>query len=263
MEKIILTAGMAQASTFDAKEAENIKAKKFNEASGTLMFYNCEKCNNKGIYAYINTAGNFETKVCECMRIRKARERLSESGLLNMAERYTFDNFTATETWQKSIVDAAKSYINNTCGNWFFIGGQVGSGKSHICTAIANELIYNGNDVHYMLWRDDAVPLKANVNNFAEYERRIKPLKTVPVLYIDDFLKTEKGKAPTPADINIAFEVLNYRYNDPALTTIISTELLIRDIITIDEAVGSRIYERSKKYQININPDINKNYRLR
>ena len=114
-----------------------------------------------------------------------------------------------------------------------------------------------------MLWRDEIVGLKASVTDAEAYEKRISELKNAPVLYIDDFLKVEKGKMPTPADINIAFELLNYRYNNPDLLTIISSELLTTDIIKIDEAVGSRIYEKSKNYQININPDINKNYRLR
>ena len=37
----------------------------------------------------------------------------------------------------------------------------------------------------------------------------------------------------------------------------------VKDLLAMDEAVGSRIYERSKDFQINIAPDIKKNYRLR
>ena len=46
------------------------------------------------------------------------------------------------------------------------------------------------------------------------------------------------GKPITQGDINIAFEIINYRYiND--LITIISSELLLDEIINIDEATGS------------------------
>lgn len=258
--RIISTVGTEQELQFNA---EQLRVKKYNASAGTLLYHNCDKCKNKGRIAYINSQGTFALKQCECMTIRKSKEMLSKSGLTALVEKYTFNNYVTNEKWQESIKNAAKSYICDTFGNWFFIGGQVGAGKSHICTAIANELLNNGKMVCYMLWRDDVVALKANVNNYEQYEKRIKELKTVSVLYIDDFFKTERGKAPTPADINIAFELLNYRYNNPELTTIISTELQIRDIISLDEAVGSRIYERSKKYQININADINKNYRLR
>jgi DNA replication protein DnaC len=83
------------------------------------------------------------------------------------------------------------------------------------------------------------------------------------VLYIDDFFKTESGKLPTTAEINIAFEILNFRYNNPDLVTIISSEKGMSELLEIDEATGSRIFERSKDYSISIAKDKNKNYRLK
>ena len=80
----------------------------------------------------------------------------------------------------------------------------------------------------------------------------MKPWKTVEVLYIDDLFKTEQGRNPTTADVNIAFEILNYRYRNPELITIISSERTIQDIVKIDEAVGSRIFEKSRNCCINI-----------
>jgi len=124
------------------------------------------------------------------------------------------------------------------------------------------EFINAGNAAHYMLWRDEIVPLKASVMDDEAYEKAIRKLKEIKVLYIDDFFKTERGKMPTTAEINIAFEILNYRYNNRDLITIISSERLIDDIIDIDEAVGSRIYERSREHCLVIQYDRTKNYRL-
>ena len=45
--------------------------------------------------------------------------------------------------------------------------------------------------------------------------------------------------------------------------TIFSCELPIRTLIEIDEAVGSRIAERSKAYYLYIAKDIEKNWRLK
>ena len=98
-----------------------------------------------------------------------------------------------------------------------------------------------------MLWRDDSVKLKATVNDDSEYERLIRPLKTCDVLYIDDLYK---GGA-SEADKKLAFELLNYRYNGK-LITIISTERLIPDLLNIDEATGSRIYQRSRDSNLTI-----------
>ena len=52
----------------------------------------------------------------------------------------------------------------------------------------------------------------------------------------------------TEADINRAIEIINARYNMPNKRTIISSELDISEIRKIDEAVGGRIYQRSKGY---------------
>ena len=71
-------------------------------------------------------------------------------------------------------------------------------------------------------------------------------LKTIPVLYIDDFLKC-KGE-PSTGDLNLAFELINGRYNNEKLRTIISTERSIENVLDFDEALGSRIYEKSKGY---------------
>ena len=78
----------------------------------------------------------------------------------------------------------------------------------------------------------------------------------------DDFLKVQRGQHPTPADINLAFEIINHR-DVKNLQTIISTEYCIDDIISLDEALGGRINKRSKGYQMNVAKDKNKNFRLR
>lgn len=248
---------------YSPQQVEELKVKSFNKGIGELKYYDCEKCKNRGYIAFVNDDGLFAIDSCDCMSVRTSNERIAKSGLADLMKKYTFDKYTTTEKWQESIKESAKAFVDDTHGNWFFIGGQVGSGKTMICTSIAGELLSRGKKTAYMLWRDEIIPLKANVNDSEEYETRINRFKTVPVLYIDDFFKVEHGKMPTSADVNIAFELLNYRYNDPELTTIISSEFTTKEIINIDEAVGSRIYERSKKYQININADINKNYRLR
>lgn len=76
----------------------------------------------------------------------------------------------------------------------------------------------------------------------------MRPLKKIRVLYIDDFLKG----SVTEGDRNIAFDILNDRYNDPRAITIISTEMTIDRILEWDEAVGGRIVERAKEYTINL-----------
>ena len=174
---------------------------------------------------------------------------MEKSGLSDMVQRYTFDSWETPEKWQWQAREIAARYVVERRG-WFLTTGHSGSGKTHLCTAICASLMHEGLDTRYMLWRDVAVQAKAVVTDEDEYLRIVGPLKSVQVLYIDDLFKTERGKAPTTGDVNLAFEILNNRYNDSRKLTIISTERSIDDLLNIDEALGSRIYEKSKGFYL-------------
>ena len=247
----------------DVQSVDELKVKKFNSETGNLKHLDCPKCKNKGFIAKLDENGLFAVDQCECYKVRNSITKMKKSGLEDLLKEYTFDKYEAKEDWQKDIKQKALAFLDDNYKKWFYIGGQVASGKTFICTAIVDEFLKRDKQAIYMLWRDEIVQLKANVTDYNEYGGRMDELKNAEVLYIDDFFKTEKGKAPTPADVNIAFELLNYRYNKYDLITIISSEIMIKDLLYIDEAVGSRIYQRAKEYQVNIAPDIKKNYRLR
>lgn len=141
-----------------------------------------------------------------------------------------------------------------------FITGNCG--KSHLCTAIAAHYIKAGQNVKYMIWAEEAKKLKSLVNDFS-YQDIIGQYKDVNVLYIDDFLKVKAGEEPTPADINLAFEIINHRIMSRDNITIISSEKTIDELMDYDEATMSRIYQKAGKYKIKIAKDKNKNYRTR
>ena len=193
--------------------------------------------------------------------------RLKKSGLKNIIKDYTFDKYEAEEPWQQTLKEAAMEYANaKQPEGWFFLGGQSGCGKTHLCTAVCRKFLLEGRRVMYMLWRDEIVKLKGLVNDAVQYGELIDKYKKAEVLYIDDLFKTGKnseGEAqrPTPADVNIAFEIINYRSNDPALLTIISSECTEDDLLDIDEAVGGRIIEKSTAFSIAKNRK--RNYRLK
>lgn len=258
----------------EVDEQTKLKAELLNSTIGALDKqdgYSCALCKNKGIIAYpeISELG-YSTVVfreCVCMKPRRSLRRLEKSGLKSLIKDYTFARFNVHKPWQGLMLNAARSYAEKPEG-WFFVGGQSGSGKTHICTAICRELLLSGRAVIYMLWRDTVAQLKAAVTDEKRYAELINEYKTVDVLYIDDLFKSGRSKEaaaqPTSADINVAFEILNYRYNNPALLTVISSEYSIGDIISIDEAVGGRIYERTKNGNAcSIKRDRGKNYRLR
>ena len=263
-----------------AQEYEQLKSDSYNEKEGTLNLddgYDCRECKNKGYISIVKDYGLYfsETLIpCKCQRIREAINRLKRSGLKNIVKEYTFDKYETQEQWQAMLKDAAMKFCTEDAeaeNHWFFIGGQSGAGKSHLCTAAAVKYIKKGYDVRYMLWIDEVTKIIiAKVNNPEAYEGMLKELKEADVLYIDDLFKKgkdERGnvKLPTEAEIRIAFEILNYRYNNPNLVTIISSERTVWDLCAIDEATAGRISERTKAqgYCFNIKKDTSRNWRLR
>lgn len=248
-------------------------ADRVNAQEGRLTGYDCPACRNKGFVEYVidtterlgypsYTTGSRE---CVCMAIRRSKWLLKESGLADLAERCTFDTYKATEPWQVYIRNRAEGFLEKAMsgsGRGFFIGGQTGCGKTHICTALTVSLINSGKSARYMLWTDEAARLKACVND-DQYASLMWPLKAVGVLYIDDLFKpTGASGQPTQADIRLAYELINYRYNSTNKVTIISSERTTGELCEIDEAIGGRIVEKSGQYCINIARDRAKNWRL-
>lgn len=248
-------------------ECENKKQGSLNEFDG----YSCDECKNKGtIWIAYRYRNGYTQKVvdCKCMKIRKAISALNRSGLAHVVHDCTFDKYIATEEWQKNVLNIAQKYLSEKESPWFYFGGQSGSGKTHICTAVAITLLKRRNEVKYMLWIDEVKRLKALANT-PDYEYEIKKYKDVDVLYIDDLFKAGRTEMqgrqrPTAADIGIAFEIINSRAFQKK-TTIISSESLLTEIIDFDGALGGRIRQMCKSgdYCINIAPDPHKNYRLR
>lgn len=253
------------------EEWARLKASSFNESVGDLDQvdgYQCAKCKNKGVIMVARMDSGLWTTVvkdCKCMRVRRTIRAMHRSGLKNVIREMTFDKFQAAEEWQKKIKQGAMEYANNPQG-WFFIGGQSGAGKSHLCTAICRKLMLEGREVRYLAWREDIPRLKAMVTEAEEYRAEMDRIKNTEVLYIDDLFKTGRdprgaSQMPTAADVNIAFEILNYRAINPALVTILSSECTTSDLLEIDEALGGRVCELAKVYSIG--RDRWKNYRLR
>ena len=242
---------------------EELKVKKFNAEIGNLKNFDCPKCKNKGFNGKLDENGLFAVDQCECYKTRNSITKIKKSGLEDLLQEYTFDKYEAKEDWQKDIKSKALAFLDDNYKKWFYIGGQVGSGKTFICTAIADEFLKRGNQVVYMKWQDEIVTLKANKTNYDEYGKIMDGFKNAEVLYIDDLFKVKEGTTLTPADVNTTHELINYRYDKHGLITIISSEYTTKNLLCIDEALGSRVYQRSKDYQVNIAPDIKKNYRLR
>ena len=240
------------------------QCKWLNDTEGNLHLHDghyCQDCKSKGFFYKIRGEEIVAVK-CPCLNVRRNLRLFKESGLDKTLESKTFDNFIVKENWQKIIKEKAQNFLNNKLQRIFFIGGQCGAGKTHICTAMCAQYIKRSIPTLYLLWTRDVRQLKAVANDYT-FSEAIAPYKSVEVLYIDDFLKVMQGSTPTPADINIAFEIINSRLRDPSKITIISSEFSIDELLELDEGTASRICEGAGEFAISISKSTHKNYRLR
>lgn len=263
------------------KERAEFRVKLSNMDPGNLNErdgYECSQCLNRGfIWKLEERTGKDGEPVyvevhsqCDCMKVRASIRRMKRSGLEPLLKRCTFDKYETPEGWQQTIKEKAMAFpkVSEQLENkWFFMGGGVGSGKTHLCTAIAREFLLQGKEVRYMLWVKHSQEMKAAVND-ESYSKMLAALQNVEVLYIDDFfkpMKDDRGKdlPPTKADIRLAYEIIDHRYQHRDLITIISSERHIHELEEIDSAVGSRIYEMTKQNAYNIAKSKERNYRLR
>lgn len=233
--------------------------------------YNCKHCANRGgTYWLEEKNGGFYERFtpCKCMDIRRSIRRLKASGLESVMQDYKLENFKAEAEWQKQMLDKAKRYISEGAdkGAWLYIGGQPGSGKSHLCTGVCGKLLYRMGVV-YAVWPEVSKRLKAAATDAEEYDRQIMPLLNTELVYIDDLFKPTKDDAgntrlPTSADVKLAFEIINHRYVK-RMPTIISSEWALMEMADqVDEATASRIAERSRDYLVMIERDRAKNMRF-
>lgn len=255
--KVIAQAKNGTLKPLNSEEYLEAKKRWANEKQGNLQGCDCPLCKNRG-YSLETKGGLLVSVECQCMAARRSLRRIERSGMKKLLDDYTFESFRTDEPWQAEMKRKAQEFVESGERKWFAVMGSVGAGKTHICTAMCGKLLSAGREVRYMLWRDESVKIKAAVNDSEEYDRMVTPLKMSPVLYIDDLFKTQKGKEIKQGDINLAFELLNYRYCNKSLLTIISSEKTIDEIINIDEAIGSRIYERSKGFYLKLSGSKNR-----
>lgn len=237
--------------------------------------YNCNECKDKG--------GNFGKKTdddtgkvyeiwieCGCSKQHKIKRLLKSSEITEAFKQMGFGNFI-TEGKDKIISevrDCALAYfkdyesIKDTRTNGIALLGQPGAGKTHLLTAVANNLIQKKLiPVLYFPYVEGFNDLR---DDLSKLEEKLHRMKHVEVLYIDDLFKPTGGK-PQASDWEVKqlYSVINFRYlnHKPIM---ISSELDADKMLTIDEALGTRIVEMCEKHMVVIKGDKKAlNHRLR
>ncbi|MFJ7974872.1 ATP-binding protein [Peribacillus sp. NPDC096379] len=209
------------------------------------------------------------SKRCACIKQKKMERLLKASDITDEFKKLGFKNFSLEGKPQiiVDMYDCSSSYlkrflaIRTDRANSIALLGQPGSGKTHLLTAIANNLMQRKNiSVLYFPYVEGFNDLK---DDFEKLATKLARMRQVDVLFIDDLFKPLKGEPrATIWQIEQMYAVINYRYlnHKPIL---VSSELTVDEIVNVDEALGTRIYQMCQNYTVAIKGDRNiLNYRL-
>lgn len=223
----------------------------YNQMTG--RFSSCPTCKGKGYIRFIKVFDGYPyTPLKPCPDCHNQNKTDMKLAIASIDKDLNFDTYKVHTSWQRQIKESAKNFNER----FFYIGGQSGCGKTHICSAICIKFAEQDLTIRVMRWNEDSKRLKTMAMD-GEYQFAIDEYKSrCDVLYIDDLYKGDV----TDADIKLAFEIIDYRYRN-RLKTIISSEWLLPELTRMDSAVGGRIEEMSKNHCHNIGRDEARNWR--
>lgn len=248
--------------------------------SGTLTIlstddakYECEICKDTEWVDIKDEYGLYSFSApCKCREANLYKKILESCGIAEAFLTKIFNNYKVINRQTEVALNTSMDYTNtfnlirNTKNNSLALLGQVGSGKTHLTIAIANELMKKNIGVRYMQYREDIPRIKQSITDEVNYNKEINKYKNATVLLIDDLfkrstIKNQNGEYLNDADSRIMFEIINHRYFK-GLPIIVSSEFSTMDLLNLDEAIGSRILEMCKGHIVEIH-GVENNYRLR
>lgn len=228
-----------QNKLLNARRGEILKKMGYPEDYSDIKYF-CEKCSDSG---YIGGA-----KMCSCFHEALVKATIASSGIGDLIEKQSFENFSldyyknnekAYERMAQNL-DRAKAYVRDfksNKGNLLLVG-TTGTGKTHISTAIAREVIELGYDVIYDSihniisdFEDDKFK-----SGYSYTEQKSEKYLECDLLIIDD-LGTEFSNQFT---VSCLYNLLNTRINH-GKATVISTNLSPEELSSKYEG---RIYSR-------------------
>lgn len=195
-------------------------------------------------YKVVDSRGNEQFIGGTIQYLAGEAQRIKERS--NLGERFknrTFDNFD--KKLDISAYNAARNYANDdnlfkNKRNSLIIFGRVGSGKTHLAAAIANDCVERGVPAIFGTWQTHLERIKNEFEHTGE-NKALAEIKSVPLLVIDDIGKERK----TEWTQSVLFDVVNYRY-EHLLPIIFTTNFTADELANhCEHAVFSRMYEMS------------------
>lgn len=201
----------------------------------------CETCQGRGWVAVMVDNHSQPTDCpnnCQAAQaIQRKRQQVKFNRMMDKMDRKanpmkgTLDTYTPRNRQQQDALNAVNLYLSDDTVGFPVKGafkqslvfvGQVGSGKTHLASAISNELDLRGVDVWYTKFGE----MIRRINACHDDSVDMTPLQVIEALqYVDVLILDDVGRDNvTGATKDTFFDIIDARY-DVDLPTIITTNL--------------------------------------
>ncbi|MBS7829223.1 ATP-binding protein [Wohlfahrtiimonas chitiniclastica] len=223
-------------------------AKATEDPSVSISLDQFEVCEKHGKYQSYKDIGNGR-EVCInpscpiCRAEARAKEIIGKAGIQKRFLNCSFENYQASNDQQAFIKSKIQSFADNfpkvlEVGSSLILSGSVGTGKTHLSCAVANQLALSG----YTSCLRTVSELVQSIRDGRSWSsdktasQLIDEYTAFDLLIIDEF-GVQSG---TDNELNILFDVVNARYADQKPTMALTN--LSKD--EFKQTVGDRIFDR-------------------
>lgn len=193
-------------------------------------------------YAEEDAYGNTKRVGGMVQKLMNEAQRLRER--MNLGTRFldrTFSNFNSARdrnAYNEAVRYAEQENLFSDKRNGLIIFGAVGSGKTHLAAAIANDFVERGIPAMFGTFQAHLDNIKSEFDTSGQ-GKYLSEIKSTPILVIDDLGKERKSEWTQ----SILFDIVNYRY-EHLLPTIFTSNFNDTEFANYcGTPVWSRLYE--------------------
>jgi DNA replication protein DnaC len=164
----------------------------------------------RGGVVYVARAGQCGSPLAlEAQKQSQAEDLLKASGLTPKQRKQAFESYITKESGAEISAAKGRAMLAAIDGEWLVLAGKRGTGKSHLAVAIMLDVMKRGTPALFRSVPEMLDELRqSNWDN--TYHARMKQLREIPCLVLDDLGK--ERASTTDTGVEYLYQILDFRY---------------------------------------------------